>query len=97
MAVVAPFDIHTDIPLEIGFDEGSAYLEAARTVRARRDKGLAEAPGPDIVARKVLSVIAARRPRLFNVAGRGAALTSLLVRLLPERVTENAVRSRYGL
>ena len=97
VAVVAPFDVHTDIPLEIGFDDGSSYREAAQAVKARRDKGLAEAPGPDIVARKVLSVIAARRPRLFNVVGRGAALTSLLVRILPERVTESATRSRYGL
>jgi short-subunit dehydrogenase len=97
VAVIAPFDIHTDIPLEIGFGEGSAYLEAARTVKAHRDKGLAEAPGPDIVARKVLAVLGARRPRLLNVAGRGAGMTSVLVRLLPERVTENAVRSRYGL
>jgi short-subunit dehydrogenase len=97
VAVVAPFDIHTDIPLEIGFDESSAYLEAARTVRVRRDKALAEAPGPDIVARKVLSVISSRRPRPFNVVGRGASLTALLVRLLPERVTENAIRKRYGL
>jgi short-subunit dehydrogenase len=97
VAVVAPFDIHTDIPLEIGFDGSSAYLEAARTVKAHRDKGLAEAPEPDIVARKVLAVIGARRPRLLNVVGRGAALTSLLVRILPEGVTENAIRSRYGL
>ena len=97
VAVVAPFDIHTDIPLEIGFGEGSAYLEAARTVKAHRDKGLAEAPGPDIVARKVLAVLGARHPRLLNVVGKGAAMTSLLVRLLPERVTENAIRSRYGL
>ena len=97
VAVVAPFDVHTDIPLEIGFDDSSAYLEAAQAVRARRDKGLAEAPGPDIVARKVLSLLSARQPRLFNVVGRGAFLTSLLVRILPERVTENAIRSRYGL
>jgi short-subunit dehydrogenase len=97
VAVVAPFDVHTDIPLEIGFPEGSAYREAAQAVKVLRDKGLAEAPGPDMVARKVLSVIRARRPRLFNVVGRGAALTSILVRILPERVTENAVRSRYGL
>jgi short-subunit dehydrogenase len=97
VAVVAPFDIHTDIALEIGFGEGSAYIEAVRTVKARRDKGLAEAPGPDIVARKVLSVLRARRPRLLNVAGKGAGMTSLLVRFLPERVTENAVRSRYGV
>ena len=97
VAVVAPFDVHTDIPLEIGFAESSAYLDAARTVKAHRDKGLAEAPGPEMVARKVLAVVRAGRPRLFNVVGRGAALTSLLVRILPERVTENAVRSRYGL
>jgi short-subunit dehydrogenase len=97
VAVVAPFDIHTDIPLEIGFDDTSAYLERARTVRARRDAALAAAPGPDIVARKVLAVIGARHPRLLNVVGRGALRTALLVRLLPERVTENAIRSRYGL
>jgi short-subunit dehydrogenase len=97
VAVVAPFDIHTDIPLEIGFEESSAYLDAVQAVRARRDKGLAEAPEPDIVARKVLSVVSARNPRLFNVVGRGATLTSLLVRILPERLTENAIRSRYGL
>ncbi len=97
VAVVAPFDIHTAIPLEIGYEAGSAYAEALTRARAARDKGLAEAPGPEVVARKVLRILDAARPRLFNPVGRGAAATAFLIRHLPETLVESIVRGRYGV
>jgi short-subunit dehydrogenase len=95
VAVIAPFDIHTGIPLEIGYDGESAYQAALERARAARDRGLAEAPEPDVVGRKVLQILDARRPRLLNPVGRGASVSALMVKVLPARVVESIVRRRY--
>jgi short-subunit dehydrogenase len=97
VAVIAPFDIHTTIPLEQGHTGASAYEEMLLTVRTARDRQLAEAPQPEVVARKVLQVLSARHPRLLNPVGRGASRTAFLVRHLPERIVESSVRKRFGL
>jgi short-subunit dehydrogenase len=97
VAVVAPFDIHTSIPLEIGHLGASAYQDALARVRAVRDRGLAEAPEPDVVGRKVLQILDARRPRFLYPVGRGATVSALLVKVLPERAVEAVVRRRYDL
>jgi short-subunit dehydrogenase len=97
VAVVAPLDVHTSIPLDICYSEGSSYMPAIATVRTIRDRGLAGAPGPEVVARLVVKVLHARRPRLFTVAGRGAWSTGFLVKHLPAGVVERIIRRRYGL
>ena len=97
VAVVAPFDIHTTIPLDIRYDERSAYLPDIATVHAARDKALADAPGPDVVARQVRAILRSRRPRFFHPAGRGAAVNAFLLRHLPERTVERVIRRLFGL
>ena len=97
VAVVAPLDINTTIPLEDCCGEGSPYAPLVAAVRSRRDAGLAAAPGPEVVARTVMRVLHARRPRLFSVAGRGAWRTGFLAQHLPSAVVERVVRGRYGL
>jgi short-subunit dehydrogenase len=97
VAVVAPLDIHTTIPLDIAYDERSAYLDAVRRVQAARSTQHAHAPEPSTVARVVLRVLGRRNPRFFNVAGHNAGLQAFLVRHLPERVSERFVRRRFHL
>jgi NAD(P)-dependent dehydrogenase (short-subunit alcohol dehydrogenase family) len=97
VAVVAPFDIRTGIPLEECSPDGSAYAAPVRRVREARDRFLAEAPDPRIVADEVLRIARARRPSFFHAVGRGGKLTALLVRLLPDPVVERVVRKRFGL
>jgi short-subunit dehydrogenase len=97
VAVVAPFDIRTSIPLEVLSPYSSPYGAALRGVREVRDRFLAEAPDPRIVADKVASIVAVRSPRFFHPVGRGAWLTALLVRLLPDSVVAAAVGKRFGL
>ena len=95
--VVAPFHINTTLPLEIACGENSVYLPMVRKVKAVRDRNLAEAPGPELVAKKVLRILSARTPRFFNVVGRGAGITAFLVKHLPDRVVERLARKRAGL
>ena len=97
VAVVAPLDVNTAIPLDVCYDEGSAYLPSVATVRAIRDKGLAAAPQPALIAEAVVRILHARHPRLLTVAGRGAASTGFLVKHLPAAIVERIVRRRYGL
>ncbi len=97
VAVVAPFDINTSIPLDIRYDERSAYMPDIATVHQRRDKALAEAPGPDLVARKVISILRSRRPGFFHPVGRGAGLNAFLLRHLPARTVERIIRRLFGL
>jgi NAD(P)-dependent dehydrogenase (short-subunit alcohol dehydrogenase family) len=97
VSVVAPFDVHTTIPLDVGYDEHSAYLASILRVREHRDRQLATGPDPAVVAGVVLRVLRSRRPRFFYVAGRSARLTAFLVRHLPEGVAEAGVRKRFGL
>jgi short-subunit dehydrogenase len=96
-AVVAPFYIRTTIPLEVGYERGSAYVPTVDRVRAARDRFLAEAPGPQLIADKVVQILSAARPRLFNPVGRRARLTAFLVKHLPDAVVEAGIRGRYGL
>ena len=95
VSVIAPFDIHTSIPLELHFKEDSAYSPAVLRVKAVRDKSLAEAPEPSIVAGKVLQVLEARKPRAFYPVGRNAGLQGFLLKHLPDSMVESIVRKLF--
>ena len=97
VAVVAPLHINTNFPLEIVCGESSVYLPAVTKVKAVRDRNLSEAPGPELVAKKVLRILSARTPRFFNAVGRGAGITAFLIKHLPDAVVERAARKRAGL
>jgi short-subunit dehydrogenase len=97
VAVVAPFHIRTSIPLETCSPEGSPYGATLERVRAVRDRFIAEGPDPGIVADEVLRIVTARRPAFFHPVGRGAWLSALLVRLLPDAVVEAVLHARFSL
>jgi short-subunit dehydrogenase len=97
VSVVAPFDVHTTIPLDVCYDERSAYLPTIAEVRTVRDKGLAEAPGPEVISAAVLRILRARRPRFFTPAGRAAGASAFLLKHLPESTVESIVRRSFHL
>ena len=95
VSAIAPFDIHTDIPLDLRFREDSPYKTALLRVKEVRDRSLAEAPEPLMVARTVLRVLAANRPRAFYPVGRNARFQGFLLKHLPDRTVERIVRRLF--
>ena len=96
VALVAPFYIRTTLPQEKQFAARSPYAAAVRRVKESRDRLLGAAPGPEAVARTVLKILSAHRPRAFYTAGRAAGLQAFLARHLPRRIVEAATARRFG-
>jgi len=97
VSVVAPFDIRTAIPLELRFRSDSPYLGPLLRVKEVRDRSLAEAPDPSLVARAVLQVLASRSPRAFYPVGRNARLMGFLLKHLPDPTVERVVRRLFRI
>lgn len=55
------------------------------------------APGPELVAQTILSIIASKTPRFRYLIGRQARVATRLQRFLPERAYEWGKRSTFGL
>ena len=95
VSVIAPFDIHTTIPLDLRFTNRSPYTPALLRVKEVRDRSLEDAPDPSIVARKVLSVLSIKKPRAFYPVGRNARFQGFLLKHLPDRTVEKIVRKLF--
>jgi hypothetical protein len=93
--LVAPFHIRTTIPQERQFREGSPYIDRVNSVKESRDRQMAHAPGPDIVAEKILQVLRTSRPRFFYPIGKGAALNAFLMRHLPGGFVDSVVNRLF--
>jgi len=97
VSVVAPFDIRTTIPLDLRFRTDSPYLGPLLRVKEVRDRSLAEAPDPSLVAGRVQQALASRRPRAFYPVGRNANLMAFLLKHLPDRTVERIVRRLFRI
>ena len=97
VSVVAPFDVHTTIPLDIAYQKTTPYLEALERVKARRDHSIATGPEPTVIAAAVMGLLRTPRPRFFTPAGRNARMTAFLVKHLPARSVEASVRKRFDV
>jgi short-subunit dehydrogenase len=95
VVVVAPFDIATGIPQERYGEEDSPYRSFARQARAARDRRMREAPGPRIVAKRILRIISSDHPRPFVPVGRAACLMALLVKHLPETLVDRVLARQF--
>jgi short-subunit dehydrogenase len=95
VSVIAPFDIHTTIPLDVRFRNDSPYKAVLLRVKEVRDRSLAGAPDPSIVAHKVAQALKARRPRAFYPVGRNARLMGFLLKHLPDRTVEKIIRRLF--
>ncbi len=97
VSVIAPFDIRTTIPLDMRFRSDSPYREAILRVKEVRDRSLAEAPDPSLVAAKVIAVLSAQRPRAFYPVGRNARFMAFLIKHLPDHTVERIVRKLFRI
>jgi NAD(P)-dependent dehydrogenase (short-subunit alcohol dehydrogenase family) len=95
VCVVAPWFIATTLPQEIIMRPGSPYAEALARVKRNRDQGIANAPGPQTVARVVLKLLDSRNPAALTVVGR--PLVTLLMRHLPRRLVAAATMRTVGM
>lgn len=99
VVIVEPGDIRTDIGDHRLMCEASGpeYREGYAAACAAINRSVGGAGPPEDVARAVLKVIRAKNPRTRYAAGKGAASTSLLLKLLPRRLVELLIRNHYGV
>jgi short-subunit dehydrogenase len=95
VSLIAPFHIHTTIPQEKQYRLDSPYLQTLLRVKEERDRGIARAPSPRVVAGKVLQVLENPRPRSFYPAGKLAETQAFLIRHLPRGIVDAFVRRMF--
>jgi len=106
---VSPFNIHVS-STEAGFlktpmmnnrQVSSAQLHDYDRWRQRAFNAIRDheqkAPGPELVAEMILSIIASKKPRLRYLIGRQAKVTARLQRFLPDGLYERGKRSTFSL
>jgi len=89
--IKTPFYAH---PPTASMPEYSVWRERALNAMKRFED---RAPGPDIVAARVETVVAQRNPSLRNIVTRDATLFSFLRWILPARWNEMGVRKSFKL
>ena len=99
VSLIEPGDIRTAFDDATDFDlvRDSSYGDRVARCREVVERSLANAPGPEIVARAILRALTARRPRLRYAVGPDARLVSFARRWLPERVGMLLVRRHFGV
>jgi short-subunit dehydrogenase len=97
IVAILPNDIRTTITPDVCINDESEYREDMLQMKHVRDKNMEKAPGPEVVARKVMRILKKRRPKPFYAVGGMGPLFVFLKRLLPDRITETLVRKNYGL
>lgn len=97
VVLLEPGDIATRIaPLRSGA-AGPAYRAGFARVEAARARRMAAASAPETVARRVLQVLATRRPPPIVACGSAAPALRFVRRLLPDRLAQLLTLRSYGL
>ena len=97
VVLLEPGDIATRItPLRSG-TAGPAYRAGLARVEAARARKMAAASAPATVARRVLQVLATRRPPPIVACGGAAPALRFMRRLLPDRLAQILTLRSYGL
>lgn len=102
VTAIEPADISTTIMPEVFIKENSEYAERLAKVRQARALRMQKAPGPEVVAAKVVSIIqkyinSDEHPAPFYAVGRNGPLMVTAKRFLPDRFVEKMVKKSYGL
>jgi short-subunit dehydrogenase len=92
---VAPVHVNTDIPMIKTYPDSSPYAVETKRVKAVRDKEMSRAPGPDLVARKVLKVLKTRRPHPFYLVGKHSLLYAVMRRSFSQSTILKMVRRSF--
>jgi NAD(P)-dependent dehydrogenase (short-subunit alcohol dehydrogenase family) len=94
---VCPYGIRTGIEPERHFRKDSPYrgnLSRVLDIRARAHE---RAPGPEVVAEKVMQVLKKKNPRFSYVVGGIGPVLAFLNRVLPEKLTERIQRRAFKM
>jgi NAD(P)-dependent dehydrogenase (short-subunit alcohol dehydrogenase family) len=97
VVLVEPSDIRTDITPEVFTRDASDYGADARRVLEIRNKAMAGAPPPEVVADKVARIVCSANPSHAYPVGGAGPLLAFVKRLLPDSLTEKLVRAHFGI
>ncbi|NIM89939.1 MAG: SDR family NAD(P)-dependent oxidoreductase [Candidatus Aminicenantes bacterium] len=97
VVVIEPNDINTTIEPEMTVNDNSEYKKNVLRSKEARDKKMADAPGPEVVANKVIKILKKKNPRPFYTAGGMGPFLVFCKRLLPDRVVERLIRKNYKI
>ena len=97
VALLDPNDIDTTIQPELFLPARSRYKDEMAQMMAAREKSMASANPPEVVARKVIKILGEKNPKPCYAVGGMAPLLVFLKRFLPNRMVETLLRKNYGL
>ena len=96
VVVIDPNDINTTMRPELFMGNDSVYKLYAETALKRQIDNMQKAPGPDIVAKKILKILNKNNPGAFYSVGGIAPYFIFLKRFLSDRLVEKAVENFYN-
>jgi NAD(P)-dependent dehydrogenase (short-subunit alcohol dehydrogenase family) len=99
VSLVEPGDINTSFndATDFGNPQTSAYGDAIRRCEQTVRETLPKAPGPDLVAKTIMRVLGASRPRFRYAVGPDSLGAPFGQRVLPDRLFLRLIRGRFGI
>lgn len=97
VSLIAPILIRTTLAQENQSVARSPYADALRRVKESRDRMIGRAAEPRVVARVVMRILSAARPRAMYAVGRAARVQAFLARHLPRGIVEASMARRFRL
>lgn len=94
---IAPFQMNTGIPQEIGYQTESPYQPHIDKAKAARDKALANAEDPEYIADQINYILKTQTPRTHIAVGKGAWRKEWLIKFLPYKWVEKIAKNRFDL
>jgi uncharacterized protein len=96
---VQPGDIRTNFNDAVQRDSSPVYGQRVDKTWAAVDKNMKAAPGPEVVARAILKVVAEKDPPMQIVVGElfQAKIAPFIFRFLPQRVRIWGLKMYYGI
>ena len=76
---------------------GTRYKEAYSTVRDIVDSTVDEAESPEIIAKLIFKILKKKNPGVRYPAGKGSRMISMLLRALPQKISERLLLNYYNL
>ncbi len=95
VVVIEPNDINTSMKPELFIGNDSVYKPYAETALKIQLDSMFKAPGPEVVAYKVLKILQKKNPNAFYPVGGIAPYFIFLKRFLSDRLVEKVIRNFY--
>jgi len=99
VVLIEPGNIRTEIGKHRLYPRkvGAHYQKTYSIVRDIVDSTVDEAESPEIIAKLILKILQRKNPRVRYPAGKGSGMISMLVRFLPQKITERLLLNYYNL